>query len=848
MRIIYALLLLMMWGNTDLVGQEVLPLSENNVLQRYQMQRENELPVSMRYNAAAASEKGLCNPQQTGIRYVESGRTLTLDFNLLNPSIDENGKLFCSTCDDLMFGTAQLETDSTQTIDYVADDGVIVGSEDITIRFCSSDQSTCYDSITFNVQVIRAGKNFFPATIALEPGDITEITADISEFSGDLYCSSFVDCLDEYEGREQRVYLSNYSTPTNSFVYSAGRFPGVDSICLRLCDEFAICDTFHYAFEIAKHRINIPFLDDFSYEGPYPDNDLWLDNEVFVNKTMAINPPSIGVATFDGLNSYGKPYADTYGQADRLTSNFIDLSGVTGALALSFYVESTGLGDKPEVKDSLVLEFRNDDGEWAHINQFVDEGPDARERFAFYKFEINPEYRHADFQFRLYNYSDRSGIQDNWHLDYVRISQENPDSTFADVAFTREPDFILSPYTSMPYRHFDGAETENLTDEIMVGLYNHTDQVLNITPTRVSLQELSSNITPFGNTLTLLNGQEANVPNGVPVNRTYPLQEFPTASDPVYGDFVQIMSGPGLDGFDKLEFLMTYELEDNTQITQAGFEAVQVNDHVERTTVMDDYFAYDDGTAESKLVTGQNNRVAVKFTTQEPDTLRAVQFHIPHFDPDAEDQEFILQVYIGELDDEPEYQQNFDLYFADAYYDTLQGFTTYSLVDDNGDFAPLALPAGDFYVGWQQKSSCDFVYCFAVGYDVNRPQAKEYISRNSGFGWEPLAEFTRPGALMLRPVVGSKTPGFTSVEEERQPLDFKVYPNPTRDQINISTPEESPYFYRYVLFNQLGQIVRRGPLSPTIDVHDLQAGMYHLKINNERNQQEFQQRIVILRD
>ncbi len=846
MRIIYALLLLMMWGQTSLMAQEILPLSENDVLKRIQWQRERQLPPSLRFDEAGAQEKELCNPQQTGIRYVESGRSLTLDFSLLDPSIDENGKLSCSTCNALMFGTAQLETDSTQFIEYVANQGVTVGADEVTIRFCSSDMSTCYDSITFNIQVNRPGKNFYPSTILLEPEDITEVTADISEFTGELFCSSFVDCFDEYEGREQRVYLSDYSNPTNSFVYSASRFPGVDSICLRLCDEFAICDTFHFAFEIAKHRITIPFLDDFSYDESFPDDNLWLDNEVFINKTMAIDPPSVGVATFDGLNSYGKPYADTYGQADRLTSNYIDLSGISGPLALTFYVESTGLMDKPEVKDSLVLEFRNDEGEWAHINQFVDQGPDFRERFSFYKFEITPEYRHQDFQFRFYNYSDRAGIQDNWHLDYVRISQENPDSIFGDVAFTKRPDFILSPYTSMPYRHFDGAETENLSNEITVGLYNHTDQVLNITPTRVALRELNSNITPFVNTLTLLNGQEANVLNGVPVNRTYALQNFPTSADPVYGDFVQIMSGPGLDGFDQLEFLMTYELEDNTQINQAGLEAVQRNDRVARTTLMDNYFAYDDGTAESKLVTGQGNRVAVKFTTQEADSLRAVQFHIPHFDAAAEEQEFTLQVYIGELDEEPEYEQNFDLHFADSYFDTLQGFTTYPLVDDDGNLAPLALPAGDFYLGWQQKSSCDFVYCFAVGYDLNRPQAKEFISRNSGFGWEPLAEFTRSGALMMRPVVGSKTPGFTSVEEQGAPVDLQVYPNPTRNQLNIRLGDDNYYFYQFSLFNNLGQLVQQGALTPSIDVSELQGGLYHLKIVNTHNNLEYQQRVVIL--
>ena len=74
--------------------------------------------------------------------------------------------------------------------------------------------------------------------------------------------------------------------------------------------------------------IDLPFIDDFSYAGPYPDRNLWLENKVFINTTMAFNPPSVGVATFDGINYNGKPYGQQgeYGTGDTLTSNFINLS------------------------------------------------------------------------------------------------------------------------------------------------------------------------------------------------------------------------------------------------------------------------------------------------------------------------------------------------------------------------------------------------------------------------------------------------------------------------------------------------------------------------------------------
>ena len=50
----------------------------------------------------------------------------------------------------------------------------------------------------------------------------------------------------------------------------------------------------------------MPILDDFSYNSYFPDNLLWEDSAVFVNRSFPINPVTIGVATFDGLNADGK--------------------------------------------------------------------------------------------------------------------------------------------------------------------------------------------------------------------------------------------------------------------------------------------------------------------------------------------------------------------------------------------------------------------------------------------------------------------------------------------------------------------------------------------------------------
>src|SRR5690349_22728458 len=52
-------------------------------------------------------------------------------------------------------------------------------------------------------------------------------------------------------------------------------------------DRSVVCDT-----------LLLPFVDDFSHPGIYPDACLWMDSATFVNDDFADDPPTFGVATF----------------------------------------------------------------------------------------------------------------------------------------------------------------------------------------------------------------------------------------------------------------------------------------------------------------------------------------------------------------------------------------------------------------------------------------------------------------------------------------------------------------------------------------------------------------------
>jgi hypothetical protein len=65
----------------------------------------------------------------------------------------------------------------------------------------------------------------------------------------------------------------------------------------------------------------------------------------------------------------------------------------------------------------------------------------------------------------------------------------------------------------------------------------------------------------------------------------------------------------------------------------------------------------------------------------------------------------------------------------------------------------------------------------------------------------------------------------------------KLFPNPTADQIQFSTPIEG----RYSIINVLGEILKQGELSSnaSIDVHSLKTGSYYLMIENTNSGRQY---------
>ena len=103
-----------------------------------------------------------------------------------------------------------------------------------------------------------------------------------------------------------------------------------------------ILHTKKISFKKNKSPIILPFFDDFSSDELVVNSDLWEISSVFVNSDYPINPVTIGVATFDGLDENG--YARNFSQinpsapSDTLSSQSIDLSSVDSAYFMFYFL------------------------------------------------------------------------------------------------------------------------------------------------------------------------------------------------------------------------------------------------------------------------------------------------------------------------------------------------------------------------------------------------------------------------------------------------------------------------------------------------------------------------------
>ena len=538
---------------------------------------------------------------------------------------------------------------------------------------------------------------------------------------------------------------------------------------------------------------DLPFFDDFSTENISVSNNLWDLSSVKVTRNYAINPPSIGVATFDGLNEYGLArdfsVINSSAPSDTLLSKPIDLSGLSAAFFM-FYFQGKGLGEAPESEDKLVLEFFNGSiwvEKWSSLGVAMQE---------FEKEVIiidSAQYLTVDFKFRFRNYATISGNFDHWHIDYLVINEllNISDTTeLNDVSFVYSSPSFLNRYYEMPWTHFLNNEATELKDSIDIILRNNSASV------NVDFQ-----FNVYEN-----NSQIYHYPI-VGVSRNITILDYDTI-----GNFS--FTNPPIDiqsnifssfELDSTSFLVQYIIKTSTS-------DVKYNDTLYHNQNFFSHFAYDDKSAESAYGINTNGAMlAYEFKLNRPDTLRAIQMYFPQMLDSVSNIPFKLTIW-----KDINGQGNI-LYQQDVY----------PVHTENGNYHTYYLDSlfqlvGTFYVGWEQTTN-DLLN---IGLDKNN-NANEYMYYNVGSGWLNSSYL---GSWMIRPIL-SMNQIVSNIPEINNT--YSVYPNPAKSNIFIQSTANSNLISIYTSNGILIRKFKSNFDRIQIDVNDLTRGIYILEISND---------------
>ena len=532
---------------------------------------------------------------------------------------------------------------------------------------------------------------------------------------------------------------------------------------------------------------------------------IWMESEAYHNYSMAVSPWSLGVATFDGLDEFGYPYAigtTTSGYADHLTSKAIDMSAITAgdSVYFSFLYQPQGFGDEPETTDSLVLEFYAKDlGEWNWIWS-TSGGP--VESFKQQHIRIDDsDYFKDGFQFRFKNYGGLSGSLDHFHVDYVNLRTLSgyQDTVIHDFAFVYPIHTLLETFTSVPWDHYKNNPNGKMSSNVKVVVRNSDNVPENEQDGTTKIEYAGATEGTFVLLESLLNNSDLNY---LPWTEYTSLHDFSTG-----------------DRFDETKTGISEEFDIVSEATHQNSNFT-LNDSTHSKQFFQNYYSYDDGTAEAAYgPTGNQARLAIQYTGYEDDSLIGVMMHFVPTVQDVSNKLFLLTVWSDNGGQPGTVIYEDELFFPrqPVYKNTRNGFNTYYLKDT------VRLPiTGTFYVGWRQFDP----ERLGVGLDMNIVNNDHtYYSVDGGGSWNASSI---EGSVMIRPVFSTSYNVVLGVSElEKEVFDATLYPNPTTGIVNVKM--NSGEFKGMNVFNIQGRLITSSDES-SINLSDSPAGVYFIKL------------------
>jgi hypothetical protein len=557
-------------------------------------------------------------------------------------------------------------------------------------------------------------------------------------------------------------------------------------------------------------ELSLPFFDDFSTaKGTSPDTTYWMSGSgVYINNTLTNNHPSINIASFDGLNSSGRPYNPTSplfeDYSDTLTSRPINLSTMASkdSIYISFFWLGKGLGERPDVTDFMSMEFLNAQGNWEEMWRTQGDELDSTFRNELVKI-VDQKYFHAQFQFRFRSFGRNSGMYDMWHLDYVYLNSNRTarDQYMADLTVRNPLSSFLKGYSAMPLVHYRLDPLKFTAASVVTDIINRNNVPNKYTSTFSIKDERSGKIY---------------------LDSTYSGADILRNQHQRISVVVKPLSA---DNSKKISLRYKFRLlatDDKNPVAD-----LSRNDSISAVTQLDDYYAFDDGSAEYGVqITQRLGRAAVKYTMAKADYIGGVRVSVVPFASDVSGQSLVMQLY----DDNNGVPGNLlkQQALAVKYTDLRNGFL-------DCKFDKSVLVPETFYVGWLQINE----FPVSIGLDRNSSSnGRIFSSASNSWGEENNVK----GNIMLRPYLGAEENvpvGIEPVSDET----MMFFPNPGNGVVNW----KSNTVKKIDVFTVDGRLVQTiipssGQFLATLHVP---SGMYILRSSVGR--QSLTQKILIVK-